>query len=79
MPWNIQVLYVYYRPSIFKEAGITETPKTYDEFLEDIKKCTMDTNVMERQTYTDWYAWCFRWTGAMGKFHLWVKVEALMI
>lgn len=44
MPWNIQVLYVYYRPSIFKEAGITETPKTYDEFLEDIKKCTMDTN-----------------------------------
>ena len=27
-----------------KEAGITETPKTYDEFLEDIKKCTMDTN-----------------------------------
>ena len=44
MPWNIQVLYVYYRPSIFKEAGITETPKTYDEFLEDIKKCTMDTD-----------------------------------
>ncbi len=44
MPWNIQVLYVYYRPSIFKAAGITETPKTYEEFLEDIKKCTMDTD-----------------------------------
>lgn len=44
MPWNIQVLYVYYRPSIFKAAGIEDVPKTYEEFLEDIKKCTMDTN-----------------------------------
>jgi multiple sugar transport system substrate-binding protein len=44
MPWNIQVLYVYYRPSIFEEAGITEVPTTYEEFLEDIKKCTMDTD-----------------------------------
>ncbi|MEE8885390.1 MAG: sugar ABC transporter substrate-binding protein [Eubacteriales bacterium] len=42
MPWNVQVLYVYYRPSIFEEAGITETPTTYEEFLEDIKKCTID-------------------------------------
>lgn len=44
MPWNLQVLYVYYRPSIFKAAGIAEPPATYDEFIEDIKKCTMDTN-----------------------------------
>ncbi len=44
MPWNIQVLYVYYRPSIFEKAGITEVPKTYEEFLEDIKKCTLDTD-----------------------------------
>ena len=43
MPWNIQVLYVYYRPSIFKQAGI-EVPKTYEEFLQAIEKCTMDTN-----------------------------------
>ncbi len=43
MPWNIQVLYVYYRPSIFKKAGIS-VPKTYDEFLTAIQKCTMDTN-----------------------------------
>jgi multiple sugar transport system substrate-binding protein len=43
MPWNVQVLYVYYRPSIFKAAGV-EVPKTYDEFLEAIKKCTMDTD-----------------------------------
>lgn len=32
MPWNTQVLYVYYRPSMFKAAGVT-VPKTYDEFL----------------------------------------------
>ncbi|QOV18515.1 sugar ABC transporter substrate-binding protein [Blautia liquoris] len=44
MPWNTQILYIYYRPSVFKEAGITQTPETYDEFIEDIKKCTMDTD-----------------------------------
>lgn len=43
MPWNIQILYVYYRPSIFKQAGV-EVPKTYEEFLEAIKKTTLDTN-----------------------------------
>lgn len=43
MPWNVQVLYVYYRPSIFKAAGV-EVPTTYEEFLEAIKKCTMDTD-----------------------------------
>ena len=43
MPWNTQVLYVYYRPSYFKQAGV-EVPTTYDEFLEVCKKCTMDTD-----------------------------------
>lgn len=43
MPWNIQVLYVYYRPSIFEKAGVT-VPTTYEEFLEVIKKTTMDTD-----------------------------------
>jgi len=43
MPWNTQVLYVYYRPSLMKKAGIT-VPKTYAEFLEACKKLTMDTN-----------------------------------
>lgn len=43
MPWNIQVLYVYYRPSIFEKAGI-EVPTTYEEFLQAIEKCTMDTD-----------------------------------
>lgn len=41
MPWNIQVLYVYYRPSVFEEAGV-EVPTTYEEFLDVVKKCTMD-------------------------------------
>lgn len=43
MPWNTQVLYVYYRPSMFKEAGV-EVPKTYEEFLEACKKLTRDTD-----------------------------------
>ncbi len=44
LPWTVEALYVYYRPSYFTKAGITKVPATFDEFLEDIKKCTMDTN-----------------------------------
>jgi multiple sugar transport system substrate-binding protein len=43
MPWNTQVLYVYYRPSMFKAAGVS-VPKTYDEFLEACKKLTTTIN-----------------------------------
>lgn len=43
MPYCTQVLYVYYRPSMFEEAGI-EVPQTYDEFLEACAKLTRDTD-----------------------------------
>ena len=43
MPWTTQILYVYYRPSMFKKVGIA-VPKTYAEFLEACKKLTQDTN-----------------------------------
>jgi multiple sugar transport system substrate-binding protein len=43
MPWNTQVLYVYYRPSMFAAAGIN-VPTTYDEFLTACEKLTRDTN-----------------------------------
>lgn len=43
MPWNTQVLYVYYRPSMFEEVGI-DIPTTYEEFLEDIRLLTRDTD-----------------------------------
>lgn len=43
MPWNTQILYVYYRPSMFKAVGIN-VPKTYDEFLNAIKVLTRDTD-----------------------------------
>lgn len=43
MPWNTQVLYVYYRPSMFQEAGV-EVPKTYEEFLAACEKLTRDTD-----------------------------------
>ncbi len=42
MPWNIQVLYMYYHPSYFKAAGITKVPETYEEFLDAVKKQTME-------------------------------------
>lgn len=67
MPWNIQVLYVYYRPSIFEAAGV-EVPKTYEEFLTAIEKCTMDT---DGDGKTDVYGFGMRGrqgrTGAVGQ------------
>ena len=48
MPWNVQVLYVYYRPSYFEAVGI-DVPKTYEEFLEACKKCT--TTINGKQVY----------------------------
>ena len=41
MPWNTQVLYVYYRPSMFEAAGVS-VPKTYEEFLDICAKLTRD-------------------------------------
>lgn len=43
MPWVTQILYVYYRPSMFDAVGIA-VPKTYEEFLEACKKLTRDTD-----------------------------------
>ena len=43
MPWNTQVLYVYYRPSMFEEAGVS-VPTTYEEFLDACAKLTRDTD-----------------------------------
>ena len=43
MPWNTQVRYVYYRPSMFEAAGVT-VPTTYEEFLEACAKLTRDTD-----------------------------------
>ncbi len=41
MPWNTQVLYVYYRPSMFEAAGVS-VPTTYDEFLSACATLTKD-------------------------------------
>ncbi|GIN59405.1 sugar ABC transporter substrate-binding protein [Lederbergia ruris] len=65
MPWNTQVLYVYYRPSIFEEAGI-EVPETYEEFLTAIERTTLDTNGDGK---TDVYGFGMR--GATGGHEPW--------
>jgi len=41
MPWNTQVLYVYYRPSMHEAAGV-KVPETYEEFLDNCAKLTRD-------------------------------------
>lgn len=65
MPWNVQVLYVYYRPSIFEEAGVT-VPTTYDELLTAIEKCTIDR---DGDGKADVYGWGMR--GASGGQEPW--------
>ena len=40
---DTQILYVYYRPSMFREVGI-EVPQTYEEFLDACAKLTRDTD-----------------------------------
>jgi multiple sugar transport system substrate-binding protein len=35
---------VFYRPSLFKAAGITELPQTWDEFRDAARRLTQDTN-----------------------------------
>ncbi|MBE0601649.1 MAG: sugar ABC transporter substrate-binding protein, partial [Firmicutes bacterium] len=41
MPWNTQVLYVYYRPSMFDAADVS-VPTTYEEFLMACEALTKD-------------------------------------
>ena len=65
MPWNTQILYVYYRPSVFEEAGI-EVPTTYDELLVAIEKCTIDR---DGDGKADVYGWGMR--GAAGGQEPW--------
>ena len=42
LPYTNGALFFYYRKDLFEEAGITKTPDTWDEFLEDAIKLTKD-------------------------------------
>ncbi|MEA5573834.1 ABC transporter substrate-binding protein [Calothrix sp. UHCC 0171] len=44
VPFATNNVGVFYRPSLFKAAGITELPKTWDELRQVAKKLTRDTN-----------------------------------
>ncbi len=44
LPWTLEALYVYYRPSYFEQAGIESVPETWDDFMTAIEKATMDTD-----------------------------------
>lgn len=65
MPWNTQVLYVYYRPSMMEAVGI-EVPTTYEEFLTACEKLTQDT---DGDGTTDVYGYGMR--GAKGGQEPW--------
>ncbi|MFN6540826.1 MAG: ABC transporter substrate-binding protein [Nostoc sp. EkiNYC01] len=44
VPFATNNVGIFYRPSLFKAAGITELPRTWEEFGEVAKKLTRDTN-----------------------------------
>jgi multiple sugar transport system substrate-binding protein len=44
VPFATNNVGIFYRPSLFKAAGITELPKTWEEFRQVAKKLTRDTN-----------------------------------
>ncbi|BAU14206.1 extracellular solute-binding protein [Leptolyngbya sp. NIES-3755] len=44
VPFSTNNVGIYYRPSLFKEAGIKELPKTWTEFRSVAKQLTRDTN-----------------------------------
>lgn len=67
MPWELQVLYMYYRPSMFEEAGV-DIPDTWEEFLEISKKLTKDT---DGDNKIDQYAFGMR--GARGGHEPWAS------
>jgi multiple sugar transport system substrate-binding protein len=44
IPWVAGVTTMFYNTKMFEAAGITEPPTTWDEFVEDAKKLTIDTD-----------------------------------
>ncbi len=44
IPFSTNNVGIFYRPSLFKAAGITELPKTWEDFRQVAKRLTRDTN-----------------------------------
>jgi multiple sugar transport system substrate-binding protein len=44
VPFATNNVGIFYRPSLFKAAGITDTPKTWEELRQVSRKLTIDTN-----------------------------------
>ncbi|HAZ44734.1 MAG TPA: ABC transporter substrate-binding protein [Cyanobacteria bacterium UBA11369] len=44
VPFATNNVGIFYRPSLFKEAGITQLPKTWSEFRQVARQLTRDTN-----------------------------------
>lgn len=72
MPWTAETLYCYYRPSIFEKAGIEKAPTTYEEFMEAIEKCTMDT---DGDGKTDIYGLALRASGGYEPWYYFIQAN----
>lgn len=54
IPLDCHPLTLYYNKKLFREAGIAEPPKTWDEFLADAKKLTVEKKDVKGNPYTQW-------------------------
>ncbi|CAN5698977.1 ABC transporter substrate-binding protein [soil metagenome] len=54
IPLDCHPLTFYYNKKLFREAGIAEPPKTWDEFIADGKKLTMQKTGADGVPYTQW-------------------------
>ena len=50
LPSMVNVCGVVYNKAVFEKAGITETPKTPDEFIEDLQKIKDNTDAIPLYT-----------------------------
>ena len=58
LAWENNVEYFWYHKDLFAKAGITETPKTFDEFLQVCQKLK-DANISPISTWPGWES--LRW------------------
>lgn len=63
VPWNMDLRSIYYRKDMFKDAGITKLPTTWDEFYDTCKQLTHDsqygyvTSGSDNMAYWEYMFW----------------------
>lgn len=71
IPFNKSVYVIYYNDEMFKEAGISGPPKTWDEFVADAKKLNSATYSSAQTKSTDGKHWGTDFSQSGGYENVW--------